>query len=80
VIVLTRALIATQVAMLCLLLACSHTDESDEKGIVEKTTDKIAQEAIGAIRDPIDKAKAIGKIADDHAREIKEANKEEELH
>ncbi|GAB6194463.1 hypothetical protein [Desulfocastanea catecholica] len=70
-------LIASLTTILYSLLACSNSDEQNKEDVFEKTTDKIAREAIEGIRDPINKAKAVSKIAEDHTRGIKETTKEQ---
>ncbi len=70
-------LIASLTTILYSLLACSNADEQNNEVVFEKTTDKIAREAIEGIRDPINKANAVSKIAEDHNRGIKEATKEQ---
>ena len=70
-------LIASLTTVLYSLLACSNSDEQNKEVVFEKTTDKIAREAIEGIRDSINKAKAVSKIAEDHTRGLKEATKEQ---
>ena len=66
-----------QIAALSLLLSCSNTDESNEKDIIERTTDKIAHDASNMIKNPINKAKHVENLNSDHASTLKEATKQE---
>ncbi len=51
---------------LFLFSACSNSDEPAEKGRIEQTTDKIAQEAVQSIKTPIDKAKIAQELSEQH--------------
>jgi hypothetical protein len=66
-----------QVVLLALIISCSNTEESDEKNAINKTTDKIAHDAVDAIKKPINKAKNVEVLTNDRTREIKEAAKQE---
>lgn len=66
-----------QVVILLLLMSCSPSDDSKDKGVVEKTQDKIAQDAVAHIKDPLDQAKAVNKIANERVQQIEEAQKAE---
>ena len=64
-------------AAILLLLSCSNSDESSEKDIIERTTDKIAQDAANMIKTPINKAKHVENLSSDHTGKLKEAAKQE---
>ena len=51
---------------LIILCACSSSDEQAEKGRVKQTTDKIAHEAVSAIKTPIDRANMAKELAEQH--------------
>lgn len=67
----------SQVAILLLTLSCSNSEDSKEKGVIKETQDKIAQDAVNYIKDPLDQAKAASKLANEHTRQIEEAQKQE---
>ncbi len=46
--------------------ACSNSDEPVEKGRIEQTTDKIAQQAVQSIKIPIDKARSAKELTEQH--------------
>ena len=69
--------ILVQMAALLLLLSCSNSDESSDKDIIERTTDKIAQDATSMIKNPINEAKHVEILSSDHAGKLKEAAKQE---
>ncbi len=71
------SLIILQIAILFLTISCSNSEDSNEKGVVQEKQDEIAQEAIDYIKNPIDQAKAVSKIADDRARQLEETKKQE---
>lgn len=66
-----------QVAALSLTISCSNTEESDEKNVIKKTTDKIAHDGVDLIKTPINKAKNVENLSNDRTREFKEAAKQE---
>jgi len=61
------------VVCLLMLLSCSSSDDKEETGIIEKTTDKIAQDAIRSIKTPIEQAKLAKEIQDKHNQRVQEA-------
>ena len=69
--------ILLQMAAVFLLLSCSNSDESSEKDIIERTTDKIAQDATNMIKNPINKAKHLENLSSDHTGKLEEAAKQE---
>lgn len=60
--------------LLCFLMisSCSSSDDPEETGIIEQTTDKIAQKAISSIKTPIEQAKLAREIQENHNRKIEE--------
>ncbi len=65
-------------ASLCLLLislvcGCSGNEEQKEPGAIEQMTDKVAQETVQNIRQPIEQAKQVQAIQDAHTRAVNEA-------
>ncbi len=70
-------IIVLQVVVLSLIISCSNNEESEEKNVIKKTTDKIAHEAVEMINNPIDKAKNVEELSNDHNHELKEATKQE---
>ena len=70
-----RTLRGTFFSVLCFLIlsSCSSSEEPEKKGIIEQTTDKIAQEAISSIKTPIEQAKLAKEIQENHNRKVQEA-------
>ncbi len=66
-----------QIVALSLTISCSNSEDSEEKNVIKKTTDKIAQGAVESIKKPINKANNVEVLSNDRAREIKEATKQE---
>ena len=66
-----------QVIALSLTISCSNSEKPDEKNVIEKTTNKIALDAVETINKPINKAKNIELLSTDHTREIEAAAKQE---
>jgi|GEM_PF-2680238 len=52
--------------------AC-NSDRGEEKSSIEKTTDKVAEEAVKAIKQPIDKAEMVRELSEEHNQKIKES-------
>jgi len=52
--------------------AC-NADRSEEKSSIEKTTDKVAEEAVEAITQPIEKAEMVKELSEEHNQKIKES-------
>ncbi len=66
----------SQVVILLLVIACSDSEDSRKKGVVEKTQDKISQDAVNSIKDPLEQANMAKKIADERTRQTEEMLKE----
>jgi len=60
-------------AVLFMVSSCSNSEEQEETGIIKQTTDKIGQEAVKAIKTPIEKAKLAKEIQESHNRQVQEA-------
>ncbi len=56
-----------------LLSSCSSSEEPEKRGVIEQTTDKIAQKAISSIKTPIEQAKLAREIQESHNRDIEAA-------
>ena len=56
-----------------MLFACSGDRENKEPGAIEQMTDKVAQEAVQNIRQPIEQAKQVQAIQGAHTRAVNEA-------
>lgn len=52
--------------VLIIISACSNSEEQAEKGRLEQTTDKIAQEAIDSIKTPIAQAQLAKELTEQH--------------
>ena len=52
--------------ILIMLSACSNSDEQKEKGRIQQTTDKIANEAVKNIKTPIEQAELAKKLTEQH--------------
>jgi len=70
-----------QTLLLALLLlmfsSCSSSEEDESKGAIEQTTDKIAQEAVARIKDPLDQAKLARELTEAHNQATEEAAKQQ---
>lgn len=56
------------------LLACSDNSKvADEKGAIEKATDKVTADAVSKIRTPINRARATQNLGDDRLKAMDEA-------
>jgi len=75
--ILKVSFLISQVAILLLTLSCSNSEDSNEKGVIKETQGKIAQDAVNYIKDPLDQAKAASKLANEHTRQIEEAQEQE---
>ena len=75
--ILKFSFLISQIAILLLTISCSNSEDSMEKGVVRETQDKIAKDAVNYIKDPLDQAKAVSKLTDEHIRRIEEAEKQE---
>ena len=72
---LLRILLASLI--LCASLAsCSSDKDKEEKGVIEQGTDKVAHEAVQAIKTPQEKAKIAAGQEDSHAKQIEEQTKQ----
>ena len=61
------------VVLFLVMTSCSSTEEKEEAGIIEQTTDKIAQEAVKAIKTPIEQAKLAKELQERHNSQVQEA-------
>jgi len=63
--------LAAIVLMLMLAIAgCSNSDESGEKSKLAETQEKIANEAVEAIKTPIDQAKLAKELTEQHNQQV----------
>lgn len=69
--------VISQLAILLLTFSCSNSEDSNEKGVIKETQDKIAQEAINYIKVPLDQAKVAAELANERTHQIEEAQKQE---
>lgn len=70
---LTRLISFLLLLLFCTLLSsCSNSEEKQEPGIIEKTQDKIAQEANEHIKTPLEQAKAAQELQESHYRQVEE--------
>ncbi len=76
-ILLKTCFVILQTAAISLAVSCSNTDESNEKNSIEKTTDKIAKDAVDMINNPINEAKQVENVGNDQARKLEEAVKQQ---
>ena len=67
----------SQAVVLLLTISCSSSDESNEKGAIEKKQDEIAQDAVHSIKDPLERAKAAGDLVNERTQQIEEVEKQE---
>jgi hypothetical protein len=68
----------TRLFMACILFctplisACSGEQEKEEKGTIEQGTNRVAKEAVQAIKTPIDQAKSAAEQQTSHNSQITE--------
>lgn len=75
---ISKVCIVSLVASLFVLTgSCSNNEDSNEKGTIRKTTDKIAQEATEMINNPINEAKEVVDLNSDRAHQLEDATKQE---
>lgn len=65
-------LIACIICFFPLISTCSSEQENKEKGVVEQGTERVAQEAVQAIKTPLDQAKRAAEQQDSHNKQIGE--------
>jgi hypothetical protein len=74
---MTRKLLHLTMALLLagiLLGACSgSSDEESEKGAIRQMTDKVADEMVHKMRDPINKARLARESGEDHLSDLEDA-------
>jgi hypothetical protein len=69
---------AAPLLLLCSLLSsCSNDKKNDEKGIIEQQTDKMGQEAVHALKSPLDQAKKAAEQENTHNRQMEEEVKKQ---
>ncbi len=57
--------------------SCSSDQEKKEKGTIEQGTDKVAHEAVQAIKTPLDQAKLAAEQENNQAKQINEQVKKQ---
>ncbi|MFT5700629.1 MAG: hypothetical protein ACI8ZB_003510 [Desulforhopalus sp.] len=60
-----------QIIVLFLLVSCLFPGDTSEKGSLKETQDKIAQEGVDYIKDPMDKAKQVAELVTQHTQNLK---------
>jgi len=65
-------LIACIISFSSLISACSSEQENKEKGVIEQGTERVAQEAVQAIKTPLDLAKSAAEQQDAHNKQMTE--------
>ena len=63
-------------AILAQTVSCSNNEDSNEKGAIRKSTDKIALEATEMIRNPINEAKEVAELNTERAHQFEEATEQ----
>ena len=54
------------------LLSCSSDQETKEKGTIEQQTEKVAQEAVRAIKTPLDQARTAVEQENSHSQRVEQ--------
>ncbi|HIP38964.1 MAG TPA: hypothetical protein EYG88_06245 [Desulfocapsa sulfexigens] len=62
-----------------MILSCSNSEEKKTSDSIEKTTEKIAREAVDRIQEPIEKAKLAKELQESHDRDVQKAKEQIEL-
>ena len=65
--------ITFSLVVLLVMTSCSSSEEQEEAGIIEQTTEKIAQEAVKAIKTPIEQAKLAKELQESHNSQVQDA-------
>ena len=65
-------LIACIICFSPLVSACSSEQESKEKSVIEQGTERVAQEAVQAIKTPLDQAKTAAEQQNAHNKQMAE--------
>ena len=52
------------------LLSCSRDQEKQEKGMIERQTDKMAEDAVKSMQSPLELAKKAAEQENSHGREL----------
>lgn len=61
----------------CICSGCSRAkDGEQEKSSIEKFTEKTGREAAEALKQPINKAKDVGKMAQEHVKDLEKQDAE----
>lgn len=66
-----------QAVVLLLTISCSSSEESNEKGAIEKKQDEIAQDAVNYIKEPLEQVKAVSELANERTQQMEESQKQE---
>jgi hypothetical protein len=64
--------IILSVVILVMFTACSNSEDQVEENRIKETTDKIAHEAVINIKTPIDQAKLVKELTEQHNSAIEE--------
>ncbi len=59
--------------LILVLSSCSGDTDEQKTGAIDQLTDRVAQEAVQNIREPIERAKQVQAIQDAHTKAINEA-------
>ncbi|MBU0991989.1 MAG: hypothetical protein KJ737_05795 [Proteobacteria bacterium] len=73
---MTGRFVIILLALVCFLggFACSkRPDDASKKGAIEQVTEKVADDALHSIQDPINQAKAVQNISADRQKMIDES-------
>ena len=74
-----RFIKAALIAVIATLLLCSCSSDNDqkkEKGKIEAMTEKAGQDAVKAIKTPVEKAQTAADVAEKRAKEMAEQKQE----
>jgi PBP1b-binding outer membrane lipoprotein LpoB len=60
-----------------LLTSCSSENDDDKENILNNTTHEIAEKGVAAIQTPLDKARTVATVTEEHNRLIQKQVKEQ---
>ncbi len=74
--VLKRSIIVFAVLPFFMTSSCSNSEEEQTAGVIEQTTERIAQEAVDRIQTPIEKANLAKELQESHNIEVQQATEQ----
>jgi hypothetical protein len=67
-----KVLFSLAVLLLLSLLSCSGDQDKQQKGAIDQQTEKVAQEAVRAIKTPLDQARLAVEQENNHSQKVEQ--------